>query len=148
MARSQSGHTAFDRGLPHRAMAPPIFQGRRETASRAVLWSAYRHPNSILRAYRPRRGDSTFETSRIKIAWTGPSQPPLQSGDHETATSIPWPGPMLATRGYMGLPDAVLERGRQADAPVNDGQFVRWEQPQPFGCGALRPGGTRCASKS
>jgi hypothetical protein len=54
---------------------------------------------------------------------------------------IPWLGPMLATRGYMGLPDAVLERGRRADAPVNDGLFVRWElQPQPFGCGALRPG--------
>jgi hypothetical protein len=42
----------------------------------------------------------------------------------------------------MGLPDAVLERGRQADAPVNDGQFVRRELSlNLLGCGALRPGG-------
>jgi hypothetical protein len=43
----------------------------------------------------------------------------------------------------MGPPEAVLERRRRADAPVNDGSFVRWELYRNLlGRGALHPGGS------
>jgi hypothetical protein len=63
--------------------------------------------------------DSTLETSRIRMAFCWPVATTFAKRRAlDGKPGIPWPGPMLATRGYMGLPDAVLERGRQADAPV------------------------------